>query len=157
MMLLLHVIPPLPLPPSSASSCLARFPDLGLFATVSDLTTQLRSLEASYRAACTEAQLLVAPLPMWLTVLWVSVTAADWQKRGKGGKKGGKGGGGGGGGGGGTGRGSGGGGGSGPPGGGSSGGGSGPTGPLAGGVAPSGGAGTQQQQPQQQQPQQGQQ
>ncbi|CAI7781376.1 unnamed protein product [Closterium sp. NIES-54] len=39
------------------------FPDLGSFATVSDLVTHLRSLDASFRAACTDAQLLVAPPP----------------------------------------------------------------------------------------------
>ncbi|CAI7834904.1 unnamed protein product [Closterium sp. NIES-53] len=44
------------------------FPDLGSFATVSDLATRLRSLNTSYRAACTEVQLLLAPLPTWLTV-----------------------------------------------------------------------------------------
>ncbi|CAI7856126.1 unnamed protein product [Closterium sp. NIES-54] len=60
--------------PSSAS--LSRilmplvFPNLGSFATVSDLATHLCSLVASYRAACTEAQLLVAPPPIWLTVHW---------------------------------------------------------------------------------------
>ncbi|CAI7799219.1 unnamed protein product [Closterium sp. NIES-54] len=168
------------------------FPDLGSFASDSDLVTHLRSLDTSYHAACIAAQLLVASPPMWLTVhqlitrlpdhlstardvllqkhpteltidllestlekiesMRAAVSAADWQKRGKGGKKGGKGGGGGcggGGGGGGTGRGSGGGGGSGPPGGGSSIGGSGPAGPPVGDVALGGGAGTQQQQPQQ--------
>ncbi|CAI7784553.1 unnamed protein product [Closterium sp. NIES-54] len=67
--------------PSSAS--LSRilipfvFPDLGSFATVSDLATQLRSLVASYRAACTEAQLLVAPPPIWLTVHWVVTRLPD--------------------------------------------------------------------------------
>ncbi|CAI7869732.1 unnamed protein product, partial [Closterium sp. NIES-54] len=44
------------------------FPDLGSFVTVSDLSTHLRSLVASYRAACTVAQLLVAPPPIWLSV-----------------------------------------------------------------------------------------
>ncbi|CAI7832312.1 unnamed protein product [Closterium sp. NIES-54] len=136
--------------PSSAS--LSRilmpfvFPDLGSFATVSDLATHLRSLVASYQAACTEAQLLVAPPPTWLAVHWVitrlpdrlstaPVSAAYRQKSGKGGKKGGKGGGGGGGGGGGA------------PGRGGSGGGA---DPPAGGGSTSGGAGPQQQ-PQQRQ------
>ncbi|CAI7770729.1 unnamed protein product [Closterium sp. NIES-54] len=183
---------------SSLSRILMPFvlPDLGSFAT-----THLRSLIASYRAACTEAQLLVAPPPIWITVHWTTLakiesnllsiasatdavaprlfegcavtqlptftatcasaavsvsedtaalSAADRQKRGKGGKKGGKGGGsggGGGGGGGGPGGGSGGGGG-GAPGGGSSRGGA---DPPAGGGSTSGGAGPQQQQ---QQPQQ---
>ncbi|CAI7735160.1 unnamed protein product [Closterium sp. NIES-54] len=227
--------------PSSASLSrilvLFVFPDLGSFAIVFDLATHLRSLVASYRAACTEAQLLVAPPPIWLTVHWVvthlhdclsiardallqqhpseltiylletalgkiesnllsvasatdavaphlfegcaipqlptftathasaavsvsedtaAVSAADKQKRGKGGKKGGKGGGrsgGGGGGGGGAGGGSGGGGGGAPGGGGFGGG----TDPIAGGGLTSGGAGPQQQQPQQQQPRQRQQ
>ncbi|CAI7829651.1 unnamed protein product [Closterium sp. NIES-54] len=53
------------------------FPDLGLFATVSDLATHLRSLVASYRAACNEAQLLVAPTPIWLTVHWVVTRLPD--------------------------------------------------------------------------------
>ncbi|CAI7817967.1 unnamed protein product [Closterium sp. NIES-53] len=44
------------------------FPDLGSFLTVSDLVTHLRSLDAGFCAACTDAQLLVAPPPMWLTV-----------------------------------------------------------------------------------------
>ncbi|CAI7768617.1 unnamed protein product [Closterium sp. NIES-53] len=47
------------------------FPDLGSFAIVSDLATHLPSLVASYQAACTEAQLLVAPPPIWLTIYWV--------------------------------------------------------------------------------------
>ncbi|CAI7905477.1 unnamed protein product, partial [Closterium sp. NIES-54] len=61
--------------PSSAS--LSRllmpfvFPDLGLFFTVFDLVTHLHSLDAGFRAACTDAQLLVAPPPMWLTVHWL--------------------------------------------------------------------------------------
>ncbi|CAI7901732.1 unnamed protein product [Closterium sp. NIES-54] len=53
------------------------FPDLGLFATVSDLATHLRSLVASYRATCTEAQLLVAPPPIWLTVHWIVTRLPD--------------------------------------------------------------------------------
>ncbi|CAI7759439.1 unnamed protein product [Closterium sp. NIES-54] len=161
------------------------FPDLGLFATVSNLVTHLRSLDADFRAACTDAQLLVAPPPVWLTVHWLvtrfpvchatahdlptitatrasatvsvvediaAVSAADWQKQGKGGKKDGKGGGGGGGGGGGAGSGGGGGGGGGAPGGGSLGGGAGQTGPPTSGVQTGGGVGPQQQ-PQQHQPQ----
>ncbi|CAI7802247.1 unnamed protein product [Closterium sp. NIES-54] len=58
--------------PSSAS--LSRilmpfvFPDLGSFSSVSDLATHLRSLVASSRGACTKAQLLVAPPPIWLTI-----------------------------------------------------------------------------------------
>ncbi|CAI7931554.1 unnamed protein product [Closterium sp. NIES-54] len=67
--------------PSSAS--LSRllmsfvFPDLGSFATVSDLVTHLRSLDAGFRAACTDAQLLVAPPPMWLTVHWLVTRLPD--------------------------------------------------------------------------------
>ncbi|CAI7803016.1 unnamed protein product [Closterium sp. NIES-54] len=80
-----------------------------------------------------------------------TVSAADWQKRGK---KGGKGGGGGGGGGGGARSSGGGGGGGGAPGGGSLGGGAGQTGPPTGGVQIVGGVGPQQQLPQQHQPQQ---
>ncbi|CAI7908638.1 unnamed protein product [Closterium sp. NIES-53] len=101
------------------------FPDLGSFSFVSDLVTHLRSLDAGFRAACTDAQLLVAPPPH------VAHCAL----------KGGKGGGGGGGGGGGAGSGGGGGGGGGAPGGGSLGGGAGQTGPPTGGVQTSGGVG----------------
>ncbi|CAI7733979.1 unnamed protein product [Closterium sp. NIES-53] len=165
--------------PSSAS--LSRllmsfvFPDLGSFATVSDLVTHLRLLDAGFRAACNYAQLLVAPhlppcgslctgcaasqLPTFTatrasaTMLVLedtaAVSAADWQKRAKSGKKGGKGGGGGGGGGGGAGSGGGGGGGGGAPGGGSLGGGAGQTGPPISGVQTGGGVGPQHQQPQQ--------
>ncbi|CAI7768087.1 unnamed protein product [Closterium sp. NIES-54] len=53
------------------------FPDLSSFATVSDLATHLRSLVASYRAACTEAQILVAPPPIRLTVHWVVTCLPD--------------------------------------------------------------------------------
>ncbi|CAI7798634.1 unnamed protein product [Closterium sp. NIES-54] len=53
------------------------FPDLGSFATVSDLATHLRFLVASYRAAYTEAQLLVAPPPIWPTVHWVVTRLPD--------------------------------------------------------------------------------
>ncbi|CAI7795837.1 unnamed protein product [Closterium sp. NIES-53] len=78
------------------------FPDLGSFSFVSDLVTHLRSLDAGFRAACTDAQLLVAPpphvahcalLPTFTatrasaTVSVVediaAVSAADWQKRGR--------------------------------------------------------------------------
>ncbi|CAI7877643.1 unnamed protein product [Closterium sp. NIES-53] len=172
--------------PSSAS--LSRFlmpfmfPDLGSFATVSNLVTHLRSLDVGFRAACTNAQLLVAPPPLpprlfvecaapqlpTFTATRASVavsvsedtaavSAADWQKRDKSGKKGGKGGGRGGGGGGGAGSGGGGGGGGGDaPRGGSLRGVAGHTGPPTGGVPIDGGVGPQQQ-PQQQQPQQRQQ
>ncbi|CAI7776450.1 unnamed protein product, partial [Closterium sp. NIES-54] len=67
--------------PSSASvSCLLMpfvFADLGSFSTVSDLVTHLRSLDASFRAACTDAQLLVAPPPMSLTVHWLVTRLPD--------------------------------------------------------------------------------
>ncbi|CAI7847137.1 unnamed protein product [Closterium sp. NIES-53] len=53
------------------------FPDLGSFATVSDLVTHLRSLDASFRAACTDAQLLVAPPTMWLIVHWLVTRLPD--------------------------------------------------------------------------------
>ncbi|CAI7845888.1 unnamed protein product [Closterium sp. NIES-54] len=128
--------------PSSAS--LSRllmpfmFPDLGSFSTVSDLVTHLRSLDVGFRAAYTDAQLLLPTFTAThasATVLvfqgTAAVSAADWQKRGKSGKKGGKGGGGGGGGGGGAGSGGGGGGGGGAPGGGSLRGGARQTGPLS--------------------------
>ncbi|CAI5460838.1 unnamed protein product [Closterium sp. Yama58-4] len=47
------------------------YPDLASFETVSDLVTHLRSLDARFRAACTEDQLALAPPPMWLTIHWL--------------------------------------------------------------------------------------
>ncbi|CAI7889381.1 unnamed protein product, partial [Closterium sp. NIES-54] len=149
------------------------FPDLGSFATVSDLVTHLHSLQTNFRAACTDTQLLVPPppnvahcamLPTFTATCasaavsvsddTAAVSAADGQKRGKSGKKGGKGGGGGSGGGGGAGSGGGdGGSGGGAPEGGSLGGGAGQRGPPTGGVPTGRGVGPPQQQPQQQHPQ----
>ncbi|CAI7793632.1 unnamed protein product [Closterium sp. NIES-54] len=67
--------------PSSASltRLLMRFvfPDLGSFASVSDLVTHLRSLDTSYRATCTEAQFLLAPPLMWLTMHWLATRLPD--------------------------------------------------------------------------------
>ncbi|CAI7891689.1 unnamed protein product [Closterium sp. NIES-54] len=53
------------------------FLDLGSFSTVSDLVTHLRSLDAGFRAACTDAQLLVATPPMWLTMHWLVTRLLD--------------------------------------------------------------------------------
>ncbi|CAI7777441.1 unnamed protein product [Closterium sp. NIES-54] len=127
--------------PSSASLSrllmLFVFPNLVLFATVSDLLPPFTATRASAAVLVFEDT--------------VAVSAADWQKRGKGGKKGKKGGGGGGGGGGAAGSG-GGGGGEGAPRGGSLGRGAGQTGPPTGSIPTGGGVGPLQQQPQQHQP-----
>ncbi|CAI7811372.1 unnamed protein product [Closterium sp. NIES-54] len=67
--------------PSSASLSRLLMPfvfhDIGSFAIVSDLATHLHSLDTSYRAACTEAQLLLAPPSMWLTVHWLVTRLPD--------------------------------------------------------------------------------
>ncbi|CAI5961610.1 unnamed protein product [Closterium sp. NIES-65] len=67
--------------PSSAS--LSRllvpfiYPNLASFETVADLATHLRSLEARFKAACTEEQLALAPPPMWLTIHWLVTRLPD--------------------------------------------------------------------------------
>ncbi|CAI7894457.1 unnamed protein product [Closterium sp. NIES-54] len=53
------------------------FPDLGSFDCTVDLVAQLRSLDASYRAACTEAQLTVAPPPMHITIRFIATSIPD--------------------------------------------------------------------------------
>ncbi|CAI7892163.1 unnamed protein product [Closterium sp. NIES-54] len=53
------------------------FPGLGPFETVSDLVTHLCSLDTSFRAACGEEQLELAPPPMWLTLHWLVTRLLD--------------------------------------------------------------------------------
>ncbi|CAI5955980.1 unnamed protein product [Closterium sp. NIES-65] len=67
--------------PSSASLSSLFMPfvfrDLGSFETVSNLVTHLRSLDTSFRAACTEEQLKLAPPPLWLTLYWLVTRLPD--------------------------------------------------------------------------------
>ncbi|CAI7866402.1 unnamed protein product [Closterium sp. NIES-53] len=53
------------------------FPDLSLFDRVADLITHLRSLDVSYRATCTEAQLALLPLPMAITIHFIATSLRD--------------------------------------------------------------------------------
>ncbi|CAI7842781.1 unnamed protein product, partial [Closterium sp. NIES-54] len=53
------------------------FPDLASFERSADLIAHLRSLEASYRAACTEAQLTLLPPPMAITVYFIATSLPD--------------------------------------------------------------------------------
>ncbi|GJP51842.1 hypothetical protein CLOM_g10973 [Closterium sp. NIES-68] len=53
------------------------FPDLASFPTVADLATHLRALEASWRAACTEAQLAVFPPPLPITLYLLATRPPD--------------------------------------------------------------------------------
>ncbi|CAI7743766.1 unnamed protein product [Closterium sp. NIES-53] len=47
------------------------FPDLASFERTADLITHLRSLDSSYRAACTDAQLALLPPPMAITIYFI--------------------------------------------------------------------------------------
>ncbi|CAI5975184.1 unnamed protein product [Closterium sp. NIES-64] len=53
------------------------FPDLASFERSADLIAHLRSLDASYRAACTEAQLALLPPPMAITVYFIATSLPD--------------------------------------------------------------------------------
>ncbi|CAI7743891.1 unnamed protein product, partial [Closterium sp. NIES-54] len=53
------------------------FPDLASFERSADLIAHLRSLDASYRAACTEAQLTLLPPPMAITVYFIATSLPD--------------------------------------------------------------------------------
>ncbi|CAI5475966.1 unnamed protein product [Closterium sp. Yama58-4] len=53
------------------------FPDLASFERSADLITHLRSLDASYRAACTEAQLALLPPPMAITIYFIATSLPD--------------------------------------------------------------------------------
>ncbi|CAI7917107.1 unnamed protein product [Closterium sp. NIES-54] len=50
------------------------FPDLGLFDGAADLIIHLRSLDVSYRAACTEGQLALLPPPMAITIHFIATS-----------------------------------------------------------------------------------
>ncbi|CAI5472780.1 unnamed protein product [Closterium sp. Yama58-4] len=53
------------------------FPDLASFERSADLIAHLRSLDASYRAACTEAQLALLPPPMAITIYFIATSLPD--------------------------------------------------------------------------------
>ncbi|CAI7741843.1 unnamed protein product [Closterium sp. NIES-53] len=53
------------------------FPDLGSFDHTADLITHLRSLNVSYRAACTEARLALLPPPMEITIHFIATSLPD--------------------------------------------------------------------------------
>ncbi|CAI7860794.1 unnamed protein product, partial [Closterium sp. NIES-54] len=48
------------------------FPDLASFERFADLIAHLRSLDSSYRAACTDAQLALLPPPMAITIYFIA-------------------------------------------------------------------------------------
>ncbi|CAI7770813.1 unnamed protein product [Closterium sp. NIES-53] len=50
------------------------FLDLALFERTADLITHLRSLDSSYRAACTDAQLALLPPPMAITIYFIATS-----------------------------------------------------------------------------------
>ncbi|CAI7872576.1 unnamed protein product [Closterium sp. NIES-53] len=53
------------------------FPDLASFERSSDLIAHLRSLDLSYRAACTDAQLALLPPPMAITIYFIATSLPD--------------------------------------------------------------------------------
>ncbi|CAI7881206.1 unnamed protein product [Closterium sp. NIES-53] len=53
------------------------FPDLASFERSADLIAHLRSLDSSYRAACTEAQLALLPPPMAITIYFIATSLPD--------------------------------------------------------------------------------
>ncbi|CAI7892209.1 unnamed protein product [Closterium sp. NIES-53] len=53
------------------------FPDLASFERTADLITHLRSLDSSYRAACTDAQLALLPPPMAITIYFIATSLPD--------------------------------------------------------------------------------
>ncbi|CAI7766718.1 unnamed protein product [Closterium sp. NIES-53] len=54
-----------------------RFPDLASFERTADLITHPRSLDSSYRAACTYAQLALLPPPMAITIYFIATILPD--------------------------------------------------------------------------------
>ncbi|CAI7813466.1 unnamed protein product [Closterium sp. NIES-54] len=50
------------------------FPDLASFERTADLITNLRSLDSSYRAACSDAQLALLPPPMAITIYFIATS-----------------------------------------------------------------------------------
>ncbi|CAI7851288.1 unnamed protein product [Closterium sp. NIES-54] len=53
------------------------FPDLASFERSADLIAHLRSLDSSYRAACTDAQLALLPPPMAITIYFIATSLPD--------------------------------------------------------------------------------
>ncbi|CAI5950244.1 unnamed protein product [Closterium sp. NIES-65] len=53
------------------------FPDLASFERTADLITHLRSLDSSYRAACTDAQLALLPPPIAITIDFIATGLLD--------------------------------------------------------------------------------
>ncbi|CAI7806868.1 unnamed protein product, partial [Closterium sp. NIES-54] len=53
------------------------FPHLASFERTADLITHLRSLDSSYRAACTDAQLALLPPPMTITTYFIATSLPD--------------------------------------------------------------------------------
>ncbi|CAI7849388.1 unnamed protein product, partial [Closterium sp. NIES-53] len=53
------------------------FPDLASFERTADLITHLRSLDSSYHAACTDAQLARLPPPMAITIYFIATSLPD--------------------------------------------------------------------------------
>ncbi|CAI7931231.1 unnamed protein product [Closterium sp. NIES-54] len=53
------------------------FPDLASFERTADLITHLRSLDSSYRAACTDAQFALLPPPMAITIYFIATSLPD--------------------------------------------------------------------------------
>ncbi|CAI7863166.1 unnamed protein product [Closterium sp. NIES-53] len=53
------------------------FPDLASFERTADLITHLCSLNSSYRAACTDAQLALLPPPMAITIYFIATSLPD--------------------------------------------------------------------------------
>ncbi|CAI7745354.1 unnamed protein product [Closterium sp. NIES-53] len=53
------------------------FPDLASFERSADLIAHLRSLDSSYRAACTDAQLALLPPPMAITIYFIATSLLD--------------------------------------------------------------------------------
>ncbi|CAI7817701.1 unnamed protein product [Closterium sp. NIES-53] len=53
------------------------FPDLASFERSADLIAHLRSLDSSYRAACTDVQLALLPPPMAITIYFIASSLPD--------------------------------------------------------------------------------
>ncbi|CAI7891346.1 unnamed protein product [Closterium sp. NIES-54] len=53
------------------------FPDLASFERTADLIIDLRSLDSSYRAACTDAQLALLPPPIAITIYFIATSLPD--------------------------------------------------------------------------------
>ncbi|CAI7763647.1 unnamed protein product [Closterium sp. NIES-53] len=54
------------------------FPNLASFERSADLVAHLRSLDSSYRAACTDAQLALLPPPMAITIYFIATNLPDY-------------------------------------------------------------------------------